>query len=68
MSKKELDNLERDVRFALRIISADRPLDWEDRTEIEMALDSALTSIELFKQEINGAVSVDNSAVDYLAA
>lgn len=51
--EKSIEDIERDVRHALRIVGADRPLDWEDRTQAEYALDSALTSLELLKQEIN---------------
>ena len=51
--EKRIEDIGRDVRFALRIVGADRPLDWEDRTEAEQALNSALTSLELLKQESN---------------
>lgn len=58
--EKAIEDIERDVRFAMRIVGADRPLDWEDRTQAEQALDSAMTSLELLKQEITQA--------DYLEA
>jgi hypothetical protein len=51
--EKAIDDIKRDVRFALRIVGADCPLDWEDRTQAEYALNSALTSLELLKQEVN---------------
>lgn len=70
---KAIDDIFRDVRHALRIIGSDRPLDWEDRTQAEQALDSALTSLELLKQEIKeikeiNDISKDNCLADFLYA